>query len=652
LPLGRLWAVKTTAHLALAVGGALIIGIFVYAASPRVPFHSRLIGELWPEFGRFLALGLVYGFVVGHLAGMIFRKTIVAGLVATVVAVTLVGLILPSVISGGAATWQVWGPAIVLLLTARLLLYPWATERVATRGPVLRAVGGGVAAVVVLAAGIGYRIVEIPDRPDRLGESRFADTLPPFEANAAGQKVKSAAAQYRGIAVEARELYLASRRGSAGDARRGVISPGMDDPLIRVLREGWTPEAAQLAPWLDRVFAAEWLKTLDGVVDLPPGVYEDPRDLDYFTPPDSFQNLREMVIALRVRGAERQAAGDQDAFPRLLKSGLAALRTARNHGGFLAADIALDGEAVLLAGLSEWSDRLDGRPDLLRQVLTVLDRHEAEMPVETADVFWAEQVILRNTMDRVGSWLPKVLDPRPDRLQGPEDRVDAEANLIAFAWHVPWEQARRNRLLRLETNRQVDLRQLSGLHRPGLWRQAHERTAALPDAERRALTARRFARLRVALRLYAAERGAPATDLAALVPSYLPSVPTDPFTNRPFGYRLSNGETITGGTILVGWEDFVSLGVAVSLAHPIGGVNGLWLLTRNAEPERTSTRGGPGVRNPAIALNQWVPPGYGILWSAGPDGHDDGGRQTGPRGLPMIPGDDWIMLVRPARRPD
>ena len=29
--------------------------------------------------GRFLTLGLVYGFVVGHLAGMVFRKTVVAG---------------------------------------------------------------------------------------------------------------------------------------------------------------------------------------------------------------------------------------------------------------------------------------------------------------------------------------------------------------------------------------------------------------------------------------------------------------------------------------------------------------------------------------------------------------------------------------------
>jgi hypothetical protein len=648
LPLGRLWAVKTGAHFALAMGAALVIGVFVYAASPHLPFHSRLTHELWPEFGRFLALGLVYGFVVGHLAGMVFRKTVVAGLVAMVVAVTLVGLILPSVISGGAAAWQVWGPAAVLLVLARLLLYPWATERVATRGPVLRAVGGVVASLAVLGAGISYRAAGIPTAADRLAESGYVESLPIFEANDVGHAVRSAATQYRTAAADARDLYP-GRRPPGGDGRRPVTVPDLEDPVVRVLRNGWTSDAGQLNRWLDRVFAANWLQQLEDVADRPPGVYEDPRDLDYFTPPDSFQNLREMTIALRVRAAQRQAAGEPDALPRLLKAGLAATRTTRNRGGLYAADVALDSEYVLLSGLPEWLDRLDGRPDLLRQTLTVLDRHEAEMPVGTTDTFWAEQVILRNTMDRVGSWLPKVLDPRPDRLQGPDDRVDAEANLVAFAWHVPWEQVRRERLLRLETNRPVDPRWLSGVHRPNHWRLAFERTDSLAEVERKAMTVRRFARLRVALRLYGVEHATPAPDLATLVPTYLPAVPLDPYTGRPFGYRLSAGETIAAGTLLVAWEEAVALGAAASVAHPVGGLNGLWLLDRveDSGPARRS-----GLRNPPVAVTQWVPPGYGIVWSAGPDGRDDGSRQTGPRGIPGNSGADWIVLIRPGRRPE
>jgi hypothetical protein len=645
LPLGRLWAVKTGAHFALAVAAAAVVGVFVVAASPHVPFHSRLARELWPEFGRFLTLGLVYGFVVGHLAGMVFRKAIVAGLVATVVAVTLAGLILPSVIGGGAAAWQVWGPVAILLVVARLLLYPWATERVATRGPVLRAIGGVGAAVLVAGAGIGYRAAEIPAAPDRLAESGFADSLPSFEANGVGHLVKTAAAQYRAIALEARDLYP-GRRLPGGDARRGPVPPDVEDPLVRVLRSGWTPDAAQLDPWLNRVFAAEWVNDLEKAADQPPGVYEDPRDLDYFTPPDTFLNLRDMTIALRVRAMQRQAAGDSDAFPRLLKAGLAAVRTARYRGGLQSVDVALDSEFTLLSGLPEWLDRLDGRPDLVREVLTVLDRHEAQMATGSEDVFWAEQIILRNTMERVGSWLPRVLDPRPDRVQSPDDRADAEANLVAFAWHVPWEQVRRERLLRLETSRPVNPEWLSGIHRPHQWRQAFDRAAELAEIERRALTVRRFARLRAALRLYGLEHRTPAPDLAALVPSYLSAVPVDPFTGGPLGYRLSTGETLAAGSLLVAWEDFVGLGAAASLANPVGGLNGLWVIggSSDAPPGR---RGG---LRPPVPINQWVPPGYGIVWSAGPDGRDDGGRRSGPRGLPVSPGDDWIVLVRPPRR--
>ena len=46
LPLGRLWAVKTGAHFALAVAAAAVVGVFVVAASPHVPFHSPLLREL------------------------------------------------------------------------------------------------------------------------------------------------------------------------------------------------------------------------------------------------------------------------------------------------------------------------------------------------------------------------------------------------------------------------------------------------------------------------------------------------------------------------------------------------------------------------------------------------------------------------------
>jgi hypothetical protein len=52
------------------------------------------------------------------------------------------------------------------------------------------------------------------------------------------------------------------------------------------------------------------------------------------------------------------------------------------------------------------------------------------------------------------------------------------------------------------------------------------------------------ARLVTALTLYQAEHGGPPETLDALVPDYLIALPDDPYTGRPFLYRISKGEEI------------------------------------------------------------------------------------------------------------
>ena len=48
----------------------------------------------------------------------------------------------------------------------------------------------------------------------------------------------------------------------------------------------------------------------------------------------------------------------------------------------------------------------------------------------------------------------------------------------------------------------------------------------------------------VALRLYQAETGKPATSLEELTPKIVEAVPLDPVTRKPIGYRLSKGEDV------------------------------------------------------------------------------------------------------------
>jgi hypothetical protein len=374
-------------------------------------------------------------------------------------------------------------------------------------------------------------------------------------------------------------------------------------------------------------------------------VLEDPRDLDNYSPLDSLSDLVEMSYALRARGMQRQADGDMDTFPRLVRGGLAAARTARNLGGLASARAAHESEDVLLAGVAEWMDRLDGRPDLLRGLLVDLSRHDREMPVGSADAYWAEQVILRNTMDRVGSWLPTVLGNRSVVTDAQNPQAEAETNLVAVAWTVPWERARRERLLRLQADRAVDPAWLSGLQRMAFLRS--ERADVLAARDRRGLALRRFARLEVALRLYQLDHGRPAADLAALVPAYVTAVPEDPYGGRPFGYRLSaEREEIGAGSGLLSYEASVSRGVVSALANPVGGINGAWAVVVADRPARA--RGASRVA-PAVPQVLVVPAGYGVLWSVGPDGRDNGGTRTGPGGTPASPGDNWVILVPPVR---
>jgi hypothetical protein len=660
LPLGRMWLMKTGMHFGIAALGAMVMFLPIIVASPNMPFRSRLFAQyemgLLAELPRILLLGVVYGFVFGHLTGMLFRKTVVAGLVAMVAAATFLGLIGPSVLAGGAAAWQVWGPAVVVLVTARLLLYPWATERMASRGPVLRAVGGTAAAAVLLSAAIGYRIVEIPSAPDRLAESGFDSTIPRVDENEAGRQAAAAVRQYRTAAEEARVLFPGRPGGSRAAGRpNGPVTDDLD-PLSRIARVGWTEESHVLNAWLDRVFAGGWVKLLDEIHEKPLGVFDDPRTVDFFSPPDLPRDLREMILAMRARGAQLQQTGRPEEFVRLFRGGLAVTRCARNKTGMRTPEFALDCEETLLAGLAEWLDRLDGRPDLLRDVLAVLDRHERDMPTGGQDAHWADQVILRNTLERVGSWLPKYLEgSQPD--DRAKARAEAESNLIAFAWSVPWERVRRERILRVHSQpkERVDPRWTSGLHLMTLWRKNQMERLAPRDL--RGLTWRRLARLHVALKLHALERGEPAQQLDYLVPTYMSALPTDPYSNGPFGYRLSQGESLEAPAESAEQRNRRELATELTwlFAQPGDIYSGLFLFAQNAVPPRPTV--GPAVNmvGPGAAIPPPPPPrqlqiprGAGILWSAGADGKDDGGRRIAPPGGSGS-GQDWVIIIPPVR---
>jgi hypothetical protein len=252
---------------------------------------------------------------------------------------------------------------------------------------------------------------------------------------------------------------------------------------------------------------------------------------------------------------------------------------------------------IALQGFAVWLEQLGPQPQLLRAALAELNRHETELPPLT-DCVKTEYLRYCRGIDEPSRWLASGLLF--------DDTARMESDLVALSWQTPWERPRVQRIInliardRLQQVTEASLR--AALGQAGRGGREHalfraESGSYLKDSpllrrlvltvswlgyegELFALCRLRAARLKTALALYAAETGKPATSLEELVPRYLPELPVDPFSGRPFGYRVSPGEQIQ--------------------AHP----------RLDREPLQ-------------------VQAGQGVLWSVGPDGNDDGGTQQG-----------------------
>jgi hypothetical protein len=366
-----------------------------------------------------------------------------------------------------------------------------------------------------------------------------------------------------------------------------------------------------LAAWLDKLFDDDWPKQLDLAAAVDVGMAEDPRDLSQEAPRKPAEVGVQMAAALAARGLQAQQVGDDADFVRRLRSGLALARNFRNHGDARGARIGFDVEARMAQAVDRWLENLGDRADVLEPALAALKEHDLKRPDDQKEPMRVAYVSALNSLRSPEDWLPNYLayTPEEERANVPGSTEKTQAQWVAAAWRVPWEQERKRRELRRlfapgfsSRDRISPVSQLA----PPNWS---------ADREPLLLCQLRCATLKVALRLYQARTGEPATALDDLVRGrILEALPADP-TARPPGpihYRLSKeGEKI-------GWPR-----------------------------ENDDADDGPGLgRGGAVPKPRLLPAGLGILWCNGPDHVDDGGKsQIGAFGLANIAGEDLIYLV-------
>jgi ABC-type transport system involved in multi-copper enzyme maturation permease subunit len=682
LPLTRVWLVKVGVRLAVVMLAMLVLLLPGVVSSlwstlesqqdrdRELSLAARLLKleefDLRPGW-VFLTLWPAYGFTIGLVNGLVFRK----GLVAVVLALIECGMIavlwLPSVVVGGLHFWQVGVLPILLLALSRSLLRPWTSERLLSRGPIVAGIGVYLVGILWLAASFWYRVYEAPIAPKRFDLDGFAKSLPKVEDNKAGSALRRSLARVPEVRKMVNERVAAHAQNPLPATGMSLIDQQLSDVVVH----GWPQHGrTELAGWLNDWFADDsWLGPLAEAADQPLGVVESPRDLDINSLLNNIQEARTVVSLLVARGLQEQAAGRPEVFVENLRLGLNLSRNLRHKSPIIMMLVSQAVELTLLSGLDRWLERFDGPPELLARANAVFRLHEEKRPNDPSENAMAEYLIALNSFDRLPEILAREFRPSED-LNGLHRRWALE--MLRMALQVPWERARLLRFIRAghETNLERDPEQLKMIPRWLFNLALNGRFFDRGNRDQEISCRLRADQLKLALRQYQIEKGKPADTLALLVPAYLPAIPLDPFDSQPFRYRLSRGEFIEwprpepdpeplpGDNPLPGEGGGAPppegpAGAAINPEIPLGGDRG--------PPEAgagmpADQPGGPFILE-LPAPKRWIPAGQGILWSVGMDRTDDGGRrqegaENGPQFQPGMPagievGTDSIFLVPP-----
>jgi hypothetical protein len=600
LPPGRVWLVKTAfslgAAILVAACGALGIAVHFTAARWMGPQelarHAGAFGlDIVTVFGNPKVVAVVwlsYGFSAGQLFALLCPKNLVAVMMSLPVSAGLVSPWLPSLISGGLPVWQVFVIPVLLLATGRLVLWAWAGGRLATWQPALMLVACGAVSGLWLIGCLTWRVLEVPDTGEPFDVAAFRASRPSPAQNEAGDRILRA---MQALSTHRKEVGPFQASGAASQDPPGRIER-------RILRLGWkaAPSPREFGGWLDRMFQGKgnWKDELKKGVACPLGMIQDPFQSTR-SQLNVAQECREAMTLYRLRAIQLQATGhDREALHALqVLLGLSRHLRSKAVTEYFLMGLTVEEEA--LRGLEDWARNGDSSPERLRHVLEAVAAHEGDLP-PVDEVLKAHYVGAYPGLINYFSNLAT-----PSGWNEPSVADQMHGQLFLLAQQTPWERVRAERLINVLyteyfAGRQPDPSLL--VRQPWLAQIRLDNWTTTRRAADRALCRVRAAQLQLALQLYEREKGQAARALPDLVPRYLRVLPIDPFTGASFGYRVSRGERIPAAD----WGNVGSLDVVK---------------------------------------------GQGVLWSAGPDRSDDGGRV---QGLPGVSGEadersDWIYLV-------
>lgn len=418
LPAGRMWLVKITFWLGLAMLFGLIPLAFDASMLARAAARSHsetpngsiaIDLTLFNSFGwfSFLAFWMLYSFSVAQFVAILVRKGGVALFLAAFGAVGLIIFWLPSLIMGGVSSLVLLVAPLWLLLTTRLAFWNWTSGRLWS----VRCLAGMIAAALLVvawtAAFLWHRAQQIPD----IGE--------PFDRQA----------YIAGLTEAEKRESARLLRQSANELNERIREVTGDNASWPRLLEG-NPQNE----YLDRVFRGVWLEHLQQAIALPPGLNHDPRPSRLFE--SSGEPFAPMLQMLSLRAMQLQARQDLRGAVDLLLLKLQLIRHLQHHASFAAFFNLGQHQQETLKLLDGWRLAATSRPELLRHALSRLADSEKQK-ASLSDSIKASYLSFLNTLDA----------PVTHR-GGPLDAL--ERSMIADVLRqAPWERERFLRLMKL-----------------------------------------------------------------------------------------------------------------------------------------------------------------------------------------------------------
>lgn len=575
LPLNGPWLAKILASLAQTVGWTLLLFLPVFirtaAGENRGPLFARAFGDgiLGHDVGSILAYLLVwplYGFAFGHLAGLLFRKTIVALGVGLLTAAPIAALWLPSLVTGGVHGWMLWPVPLLVLASTRLLLRPWSADRLATARPLATIGVVAVASIALIAFGLSWRFLEVPVTAEIDDDLKFAETVPQLDSDDGGRAFRQAVGS--SLSRYLPESVVQSNNGRFEyDPNMGRVSRAH---LNQLAHDRWPPgDLKGVGRWLERGDIRNTVQLLKEAARKPMGPIENPRVLVRTTVFREINDIQPTVHLLLAHGLWWQRKGDTEVieerglqiyrsdperFVDCLEAALAVTRNARTMQPAFVHRIGMAAEVPIFDAVEIWLARAWDRPDLVRRVLDLLKDHERTCPRDPRDAFIADRMIDRNTLNTVSQWAPKELElhfggiPTSASYSPAKQKAEIESELAGFAVVVPWERERFRRIMGVKNAGDTSREQYGRVNSWFGQYILYPRSYPLIDSVARSEAELRLSLAQVALALYALENGRPAAALDDLVPKYLAAVPVDPYDGKPLRFRRSEGEKIKLGS--------------------------------------------------------------------------------------------------------